>query len=152
MTDQAVNTPIDDDLFDSATTDWITPADLDGRLLLFIPRESGTAKGAQGNYDFVVGDMLVLDGAPTEKIPGPFPFEVVGQRISAGMATKQLKPRVKTQKMVLGRMNSRPGQFNNPAYSLGDPTDADKAVARQYAQRWLDKLTAAAAANDPFAA
>lgn len=148
MTDQL------DDIFDSATTTFIGPEDLDGRLILFIPREKGQAKGDNGDlYDYISGDMLVLDGQPAEKIPGPFPFEVIGQRLSAGMIVSQLKPKLAAQKMTLGRVNSRPSKYNKkvPAYSLGDPTDADKALARKYAKAWQDKLNKAAEANDPFA-
>lgn len=137
-----------DDPFDRATTAFIGPEDLVGRLVCFIPQEKGTAKGAQGPYDFVTGDMLVLDGEPTEKLPGPFPFEVTGQRISASMMVIQLKPKVPTQRMLVGRVDSRPGQFNRPAYSFGDPTDADVAQARPAAIAWLERREAA---KDPFA-
>jgi hypothetical protein len=143
-----------EDIFDSATTTFIGPEDLDGRLILFIPREKGQAKGDSGDmYDYVNGDMLVLDGEPADKIPGPFPFEVIGQRLSAAMIVSQLKPKIPAQKMTLGRVNSRPSKFKkgSPAYSLGDPTDADKALARKYAQPWLDRLAKAAESTDPFA-
>lgn len=143
---------MEDDLFDSATTDFIEPKDIDGRLLLFIPRESGKAKGNNGDpYEYVIGDILVLDGESTKKIPGPFPFEVIGQRVQATMMVTQLKPRIETGRMLLGRVNSRPSQYKTLAYSFGEPTDADKALARPYAKAWKDKRDKAAADADPFA-
>jgi hypothetical protein len=145
-------TDLDEDLFDSASTDFIGPKDIDGRLILFLPVESGKAKGGNGDqYEFIRGDMLVLDGETTKKIPGPFPFEVLGQRLQAEMMVTQLKPRIESQRMLLGRVNSRPGKFGNPAYSFGEPTDADKAVARPHAKAWKARREAAATAADPFA-
>lgn len=137
-----------DDPFDRATTAFIQPEDLVGRLVLFIPEEKGKAKGANGDYEYVTGDMLVIDGAATEKIPGPFPFEVRGQRISAGMMVIQAKPKIATKRPILGRVDKRPGQFNNPAYSFGDPTEADVATARPVAIAWLERREAE---KDPFA-
>lgn len=144
----ASTAPASDDPFDNATTDFIGPEDLDGRFVLFIPMEKGQAKGAQGPYDYIVGDMLVLDGGASEKIPGPFPHEVKGQRISATMMVTQLAKNVASQRMMAGRVNSRPGQFNRPAYSLGTPTPDEQARAKPIALDWLRRRTAAA---DPFA-
>lgn len=138
-----------DDPFDRATTAFIGPEDLVGRLVCFIPQEAGKGKGDGGDlYDYVIGDMLVIDGAPTEKLPGPFPFEVNGQRISASMMVIQLKPKVSSKRMLVGRVDSRPGKFNRPAYSFGDPTDADVATARPLAIAWLERREAE---KDPFA-
>lgn len=138
-----------DDPFDRATTAFIGPEDLVGRLVCFIPQEAGKGKGDSGDlYDYVTGDMLVIDGAPTEKLPGPFPFEVLGQRISAAMMVIQLKPKVASKRMLVGRVDSRPGKFNRPAYSFGDPTEADVTTARPMAIAWLERREAE---KDPFA-
>ena len=138
----------EDDPFDEATTDFINPEDLVGRLVLFIPLTQGVGKGQQGPYDYILGDMLILDGPATKKIEGPFPQLVTGQRISAGMMVTQLKKNLPTQRMICGRVDSRPGQFNRPAYSFGSPKPEDTALARPIATQWL---ASRAASSDPFA-
>lgn len=137
-----------DDPFDVATTTFINPEDLVGRLVLVIPTDSGQAKGDDGNmYTYITGDMLVLDGEPSDKMPGPFPYRVDGQRFSAGMMVNQLKPKLPTKRMLVGRVDSRPGKFKKLAFSFGEPTEADVAAARPIATQWLDER---AAAIDPF--
>lgn len=141
-----------DDPFVVATSSFIEPDDIDGRTILYIPTGTGTAKGTQGPYEYVTGDMLVLSGPLTDKIPGPLPFEVVGQRISCGIIN-QVKPHVRTQKMVIGLVHSQPSSVNKQvkAYRLVEPTAEQVAAARPMAAAWIEQRRAAQAANDPFA-
>jgi hypothetical protein len=137
------------DPFAVATSEFIEPSDIDGRLLFFIPESKGQALGANGPYDFVTGDMLVLSGDTTDKIDmSKGPFEVVGQRISCGMIN-QIMPHLRTKKMVFGRVNSQPSRQNRQvmAYRLIEPTPEEVTKARPIATAWLERR---AKATDPF--
>lgn len=137
-----------DDPFDIATSDFIEPTDIDGRLILCVPYETGTARGNNGDpYDYVICDMLVLDGAATEKIPGPFPFEVKGQRFQCGIITA-LKPRVSQKRMTIGRVHSQESKYRTLAYRLVEPTAEEIVKAKPIALAWQARRVQA---TDPFA-
>lgn len=144
----AVGATATDDPFDVATSEFIEPADIDGRLILAIPYEVGSAKGTNGEpYDYVICDMLVLDGPATDKIPGPFPFEVKGQRFQSGIIAA-LKPRVAQKRMTIGRVHSQTSKYRTLAYRLVEPTDDDIAKAKPIALSWIARRVQA---TDPFA-
>lgn len=137
------------DPFAVATSEFIEPDDLDGRLVFFIPESKGQGKGTQGLYDFVTGDMLVLSGESTDKIDmTKGPFEVVGQRISCGMIN-QIMPHLRTKRMVFGRVHSQPSSHNKnvKAFRLVEPTAEEITKARPIATAWLERR---AKATDPF--
>lgn len=137
-----------DDPFDVATSEFIEPADIDGRLILAIPYKQGQDKGHDGNlYDYVICDMLVLDGAPTDKVPGPFPFEVKGQRFQSGIVASLL-PRVAQKRMTIGRVHSQPSKFKTLSYRLVEPTPEEIAKAKPIALEWVKRRVQA---TDPFA-
>lgn len=118
----------DDDLFDgpgsSALVEW---EKLEGRLLLVKPLE--IEKGINTEYgenDAIRADIVVLDGpdAP-EKIDDALVFPRVVQG--------QIRRNVGTGRFNLGRLGrgeKRPGK--SAPWTLLDPTDADKDVARRY--------------------
>lgn len=137
-----------EDPFDVATSEFIGPEDIDGRLILAIPYEVGTAKGTNGDpYDYVICDMLVLDGPATDKVPGPFPFEVKGQRFQSGIIAS-LKPRVAQRRMTIGRVHGQPSKYKTTAYRLVEPTAEEIAKAKPIANAWIERRTQA---TDPFA-
>jgi hypothetical protein len=114
------------DQFDApATGGKIT--DFDGALLLITPTE--LREGIQtvhGPSDAIVCDVAVLDGqdAGTEQ---------TGVMVFPKVLQGQLKAKVGTGRMVLGRLGrgvAKPGQ--SAPWVLGDPTEQDKAKARQH--------------------
>lgn len=91
-----------------------------------------------GEADATEADISVLDGPNAgEEHPGCLVFQKALQG--------QLRPSITTGRMVLGRLGrgaAKPGQ--DPPWILGDPTEADKTLAREH----LAKATATA--SPPF--
>lgn len=117
------------DLFDApATGAKITT--FDGSLLLITPTavQEGIAT-AFGPADATVVDLVVLDGPHAgEQHSGVLVFQKALQG--------QLRPKVGTGRMVLGRLGrgtAKPGQ--SAPWILGDPTEQDKQAARAYLAR-----------------
>ncbi|GAA3765690.1 hypothetical protein [Micromonospora maritima] len=116
------------DLFDApATSTGGAITDFDGALLLVTPteiRENVPTKN--GPSDATVADVQVVDGpqAGTE-LKSILVFQKILQ--------KQLRPKVGTGRMVLGRLGkgtATPGK--TAPWILGDPTDQDKQAARDH--------------------
>lgn len=138
------------DPFNDPQSEFITAKDFVGRLLLVTPTgvETGivsTMPGAEGKtYDRVIADVVVLDGAVTDKFD-TIPCRIEAQLLSGAALVPQLTKRTSAGpvpgKMTLGRVTTRKGKFPQPAVVLAEPTDADKNIARQYL-----------ASLDPFAA
>ena len=116
------------DPFDGpASSTGISWEDIKGRLLLITPhsQEEGI-KTAHGDAAAVRADVVVLDGpdAPTE-----YSDTLIFPKVLQG----QVRKNCGTGRMNLGRLgqgNKKPGQ--SAPWMLGDPDDADKAVARDY--------------------
>ncbi|MEU8186044.1 hypothetical protein [Micromonospora carbonacea] len=114
------------DLFDApATGAKITS--FENCLLLITP--TGTQDGintAFGPADATVVDLVVLDGPSAgQEHPGVLVFQKALQG--------QLRPKVGTGRMVLGRLGrgvAKPGQ--SAPWILGDPTEQDKQAARTH--------------------
>lgn len=116
------------DMFDGpASSTGIVWEDIKGRLLLVTPHEvSKDIQTSYGATDAVRADVVVLDG------PGS-PEEYKDTLIFPKVLQGQVRGNAGTGRMNLGRLgqgNKKPGQ--SPPWMLGDPTDADKAVARAY--------------------
>jgi hypothetical protein len=114
------------DQFDTpATGAKIT--EFDGALLLLTPTEHREGiSTAFGDADAVVADLVVLDGPHAGQA---HPGILVFQKALQG----QLRPKVGTGRMVLGRLGrgiAKPGQ--SAPWILGDPTEADKTLARNH--------------------
>lgn len=114
--------------------------DFDGELLLLSPTEHREGiVTAFGPADAVVTELAVLDGKHTgEKHSGVLVFQKALQG--------QLRPKVGTGRMVLGRLGRGVAKAGQSApWVLLDPNDDDKNKARQH-------LAAVAAAQDspPF--
>jgi hypothetical protein len=158
------DTTEDLELFDEAQSTFPGKEDLENRLILvWVTGANGKRKGANGPYDWYETYTLVLDdpnGATdwnerifdTEKraerdalVPsvvknGPQLLEKF--QFSYGGMTARLRGRVLGDKPknfvpMLGRVNSRPNKTKgwNASWSIAEPTDADKAVARQFSTR-----------------
>lgn len=145
----AANPAVEPDPFNNATTEFVRLDDLVGRAILVIPKELtervSTLPGSNGKtYESVTADVIVLDGPITEKIPSiPSTHESVF--FSGQVVVGQLKPKVATNGMVLGRMAQQPSKTKGfgDAWVLQPPVDADKVLARPAARAYLD-------ASDPF--
>lgn len=135
------------DPFDDASSSFTNIEDIDGRHVVIRPTATGTAKGKTGEpYDFVTADVIVLDGAVTEKID-QVPGVIADMRFSAGSVVSSLKPKLRTGKPVYGLIHSQPSTFNPRvlAYVLKEPTDSAELRALAVAQtnQYLAK-------QDPF--
>jgi len=147
--------PFEDEDFDPASTAFLNTSHLLGRLLLVAGTElrvkPSTQKGAKegSTYEVVVADVIVLDGPVDDMIP-TVPFIAEGIHLSGQVLVGQVRNTAKTGKMVLGRMEQRPSA-NFPqskgAWTLAEPTDADKAIARSPAKAYLKQRQEA---TDPF--
>lgn len=130
MTDPFASTS--EDPFATPSAEFVEVADLDGRLVICFPKriEQATGKSDGKPYDKVIADVVIVDGATTDKITET-PFTVEEMHFSAKMIVGQLRTFVGKGRPVLGRVNSKPSSFNKSvrAYGLGEPTQADKAKA-----------------------
>lgn len=114
------------DMFDSPAT-GVKISEFENCLILLTPTEHREAiSTAFGDADAVVADVAVLDGPRAgESHPGTLIFQKALQG--------QLRPKVGTGRMVLGRLGrgtAKPGQ--SAPWVLGDPTEQDKALARTH--------------------
>lgn len=119
------------DQFDGpGSANGISWSDYEGRLLLITPHENDVVMNtAFGESTAVRADVVVLDG------PGA-PDEVSDTLIFPKVLQGQVKGNAGTGRMNLGRLGkgqAKPGQ--SAPWMLGDPTDADKDVARAYINR-----------------
>ena len=119
------------DLFDApASSTGISWEDLNGRLLLITPHaQEDDIKTDYGVTKAVRADIVVLDG------PGA-PEEYADTLIFPKVLQGQVRKNIGTGRMNLGRLgqgNKKPGQ--SPPWMLGDPTDADKSLARDYLEK-----------------
>lgn len=134
-----VNTPTDgDDEFDSARSDYLTVAHLDGRLVLVWALELKTENGSTGKYDKIISDVVVLDGDVTEDEVAlgyeQTPYVAERMHISNGAIVDKLKARVGSPRPYLGRIASAPSKVNRQvtAYWVAEPSEGDKTLAKQY--------------------
>lgn len=116
------------DQFDGpGSSSGVVWADLENRLLLITPHEKDVViNTSYGESTAVRADVVVLDGpdSPEEHLD-----TLVFPRVLQG----QIKSNAGTGRMNLGRLGkgiAKPGQ--SAPWMLGDPTDADKSVARAY--------------------
>jgi hypothetical protein len=138
------------DPFGEPQSEFITAKDFVGRLVLVTPTgvETGiesTMPDSKGKtYDRVIADVVVLDGAVTDKFD-VIPCRLEGQLLSGAGLVPQLTKRTSAGpvpgRMTLGRFGHRRGKWPQPAVVMSEATDADKQVARNYL-----------ASLDPFAA
>lgn len=159
MTDATTD---DLELFDDAQSVFPSKHDLKDRLVLvWVTGKHGTEKGTNKPYDWYETHTLVIDDpngtkdwnervydpdiqgeretlVPSVAKHGPQLLE--NFRFSYGGMVARLRNRVsgqvpKTYAPMLGRINSRPNKDKGmaPSWSIATGTDADRAVAMQYA-------------------
>jgi len=124
----------EDEDFASPDKNFLGVDDLDGRLVIIFPHaiaEVASTKPGGKPYDRVTADVVVVDGAPTDKLTS-LPHLATDMYLSASALVGAVRKHVGKGKPVLGRVDSRPSSYNKQvkAYGLADPTDADKAAAR----------------------
>lgn len=116
------------DMFDApGSTSGIKWEDINGRLLLVKPHsiEEGIAT-VHGATTAVRADVTVLDGPGA---PEDYNDTLIFPKVLQG----QVRGNAGTGRMNLGRLgkgNAKPGQ--SAPWVLGDPTDADKQIAREH--------------------
>lgn len=114
----------------SSSSGGVKITDFDGQLLLITPTAHETnIPTAYGPADAVTANIAVLDGNGAGQ-------EHTGVRIFQKALQGQLRPKVGTGRMVLGRLGrgtAKPGQ--SAPWLLADPTEQDKQVARDYINR-----------------
>lgn len=144
----------DEDLddFDEARSAFVKMDDLEGRLLLVHPQDTGEREsnlpGQAGKmYKYVITDVVVLDGEITEMID-EVPMVLDGFQLTGQTIVGQLEPKIRKGRKVLGRLTKKPAQQRgfSPAWVLADPTDEDKAKARAYLKAEAERRAKA----DPF--
>lgn len=122
------------DEFDSPAS-GVKITEFEGALILFTP--TGFVEKAPTNFgpaDYVESDVAVLDGDRQGETHSAV-------RIYQKALIGQLRPKVGTGRMVLGRLGRGQAKAGQSApWVLEDPVDADKYVAREF----LDKQKAAA--------
>lgn len=119
------------DLFDAPSSgSGVKITEFEGQLLLLTPtaveKDIPTAYGAA---DATTVTIVVLDGAGAGE-------EHVDVKVFQKALQGQLRPKVGTGRMVLGRLGrgtAKPGQ--SAPWLLADPTEQDKQVARDYLAR-----------------
>lgn len=155
------DTTEDLELFDNAQAQFASKLDLKDRLcLIWATGKNGTRKGANGSYAWYDTYTLVIDDGPkwtgevfdaekdatrpilVDSVAEHGPQLLEGFQFSFGGMTARLANRVtgdkpKTFKPMLGRINSRPNKTKGMAasWSVAEPTDEDKQVARKYADK-----------------
>lgn len=122
----------DEDEFATPVREWLGIEDLDGRLVIVFPEKS-TTKVSRTNgqeYEVVIGDVVIVDGPVTDKIPA-LPHLAPAMHLSSSGVVAGLRANVGKGKPVLGRIDSRPSTYNKKvmAYGMADPEGADKREA-----------------------
>jgi len=131
------------DEFDTPQTEYVTIHELKDRLCVINPKRVETGKGKQDQepYDFIVADVIIVDGPTTDLITS-LPFVAENMHINAKAIVSQLKDRAGKNRPFLCRVDAAPSSFNKQVMAYGvkkhEITDADKAAAigpwRKYAQ------------------
>lgn len=116
------------DLFDGpGSSVGIQWSDMEGRLLLVTPQSvEDSIKTSFGETTAVRADVVVLDGPSA---PDEYGDTLIFPKVLQG----QVRGNAGSGRMNLGRLgkgNAKPGQ--SAPWLLGEPTDADKAIARAF--------------------
>lgn len=113
-------------MFDSPAS-GVKITTFENELLLVTPKEFREQQPTSfGPADFIEADITVLDGqhkGEQHSAVRMFQKQLIGQ----------LRPKVGTGRMVLGRLGKGVAKAGQSApWVLSDPTDADKGIARQH--------------------
>ena len=119
--------------FEDPTTEFVTIEDIDGRTVAVFGKEIRRDKGKSDGkeYDKVIADVIVLDGPVTDKIT-EVPMLIPDMHLSAGAVVGAVRGTVRTGKPVMGKVDSRPSQYNKKVMAYGlQKVDAE--VKNRYA-------------------
>lgn len=154
MTDQIEDFQVE---IEDAQDDFVRIADLDGRNILVFPRKIDTAKG-DDPYEFLLADVIVLDGQPTELMP-EIPATVSKMQLTSSplirngqrLLDKANKVNAPHAAPYAGKVNSRKGQKGGRAYGIEkwEANDPIRALANREAGLYV-KARDAAAVEDSF--
>lgn len=130
------------DQFDSPST-GAKITEFEGLLLLCTPTEHREAIAtAFGPADAVITDIVVLDGPHA-------PLRETGVLVFQKALQGQLRPKIGTGRMVLGRLGRGQAKAGQSApWILTEPTAEDQDAARAYLSG-AAKVTAAAVKEEP---
>lgn len=149
------------DPFTTASAEFVTNDDLEGRTLLVRPDEVGSRPSKTDptkSYEYIVADAVVLDGEPTEKVDR-VPMRLEDQQFTGGAIVGALKAKIGkrnpdgSRRLVLGTLTKVPSQRRgyNAAWVLADPGMEAIAAARAYLADDDSILAQDADNDDPFA-
>lgn len=123
MTDQNEDFEIEIEIED-AQDDFVRIADIDGRNILVFPTAVKESKG-DDPYPFLLADVIVLDGQPTELMPEIPAVVTKMQLTSAPMIRNGERVLEKANRLnkpyaapFAGKVNSRKGQKGGKAYGI----------------------------------
>lgn len=137
---------------EDAQSDYVRVNDIDGRNVVVFPSKVDTAKGDNGEpYEFLVADVIVLDGAVTE-LMDTIPFVVTDMRLTSQPLVSNGKRMLKkgTDKPFAGKINSQKGKFGNKAYGITtwEPEEPKRALANTEAKKYMQSRATVADADD----
>ncbi len=151
------------DPFSSSGSAFINMDDLNGRTLLIRPDEIGSRKSKNDpdkSYDYVVCDVVILDGDTDDKIedvPGLYEgVQLTGAGVVGHLRNKIGKRNQDgSRKLALQKVTQVPPakRGQNPAWVLDLPDDLDAAatLARKYLESDNSILAKGVTEADPFA-
>lgn len=136
------------DLFDDASSEYVKIGDIDGRNVVMFPDKIADGKGDNGPYQYLVADVIVLDGPVTEKITS-VPCEIPAMHFSSDLIRSNGERKLKQGdgRPFAGRINSQKGKFGNKAYGIQALDDDKRALANAEAGKFM---ASKAAAKDEF--
>ena len=128
----------DDDDLQSARSGFVTLDDLLDRVIIVTPTDSGSRTGDNGEYEFIVADVLVCDGRTTELIDR-IPTMLDDFQLWGANVVSSLKPALRRGNSVVGVLGQKKAaKYRTQAWHLLEPTAEQmttaKAARRAYRQ------------------
>jgi hypothetical protein len=139
-----------EDPFSLARSGFVKMDDLEDRHILVFPHEVGSResniKGQDGEYEYVVCDVIVLDGEVTDMID-EVPCVLEDFQLSGVSVVGVLKPKIKKSGAVLGKLVAGISQYRTRRWELSEPDGAILPTARQQYKAYQESSQP----SDPFA-
>lgn len=138
---------------EDAQSDLVRIADIDGRDVVVFPIKVGKGKSADGPYDFLKCDVIVLNG-PTTELMDEIPYVVSGMQLTSSPLLRNGERMLKkgTGKPFAGRINSQRGQRGGRAYGIAtwDPDAPVRQLANAEAAKYIKNKPSVTEDADAF--